>query len=502
MTESAAIHPLLFEIEELHPARSAGIIRLPELVGVPLTARVRRLIDHPHFQRLRNVRQLSLTYLVYPGAVHTRFEHSLGVLETGIRYLTALLTNRRALAFLKPIHRGDLESLLLAMLLHDIGHYPFAHLLEDLYAEVPDHIDLVRPFLTGEIGRRYPSLALPDKTPALGDLVARDWPHASIDDIAYFVSGARAESEVSSSISNGKALLRSVLDGPVDADKMDYLYRDSIHCGVPYGRFIDRDRFFQALTVAADRPDRIALHEKGRICVELFAYARSAMFSEVYWHHSSRAVTAMVNRAFREAVDGDASLDRNTLMDRLFGRSDEEVVQWLSGRSGGACGSLMADIRNRRPYKRLLVIQKPSNPALFDMLDRCKWDSAHDFGRLQAEFIRGLNEKKWLADALGREILPHEILIDVPHRRSGLADVPIIREHEDHYVEDESGQDVWNGIRNDFERWVRKIRVFCHPEIREAIRRKSGRRRPDATLANRLTNLLSGCAWRESQRTD
>ncbi len=493
------IPKLLTDIEELHPVRSAGVVRLPELIGVPFTDRVRRLVDHPHFQRLRKVRQLSLAYLVYPGAVHTRFEHSLGVLETTTRYLTALLTQPDCRFATDSITRGEVESLLLAALLHDIGHYPFAHLMEDLYGEVADHIDLVKPFLDGTIGDPYPSLTLPPGIPPLGEIIAEYWPNAALDDICYFVSGETGGNAYTGKELIRKSMLRSILDGSVDADKMDYLYRDSIHCGVPYGRFIDRDRFFQALTVSPERPDAIGIHEKGRISVELFAYARSAMYSEVYWHHSSRAVTAMLNRAFRESALGEPTLSHMELMNLLFGHSDEGVIRWLAGR-GDICGEIMQLLDERRLYKRLLVIHKPLSATLFEMLDRIKWDERYDFDRLQESFVEQINRRGLLAGLHRSPLQPHDILLDVPHRRSGLDNVVILREHDDRFIDDGEPVNVWNGIRQDFERWTRKIRVFCHPTLKASLNDSKSKTSENANLSERLMNLLSECAWRELQQ--
>lgn len=502
MTSIASIPKLLAEIEELHPVHSAGVVRLPELIGVPFSGRVKAVVDHPHFQRLRKVRQLSLAYYVYPGAVHTRFEHSLGVFETMTRYLTALLTSKGLTRLATPLTRTDVESLLVAALLHDIGHYPFAHLMEDLFSSVPDHVELVAPFLSGEIAARYPALALPDGTPSLGQVIAAQWPAVDLEAVSYYISGERgagirAESLARFASEPKHALLRSLLDGPVDADKMDYLYRDSLHCGVPYGRFIDRDRFFMALTLSPREPFGLAFDEKGRISVELFAYARSAMYSEVYWHHSSRAVTAMLNRAFRAAIAEGVLPDCERLMDLVFSRSDEDVVDWLARRGGEVCGEIMRLLGARRLYKRLVVIERRPHPTLFDMLERLKWEDKPAFARLEARFVARLNQSGLLAPILGRDLAAHEVLIDVPHRARGLSDVALLHEGQRLEASTAGENGVWHGIRNDFESYVRKIRIFAHPDLQAAFVNAGGRKRPDAGLEERLLNLLSECAFRE-----
>ena len=94
-------------------------------------------------------------------------------------------------------------------------------------------------------------------------------------------------------------LMRSVLSGPIDIDKMDYLDRDSLHCGVPYGRHFDKQRLIQSLLVN-EAGDGLALSAKGKTAAELMVFARYVMFSEVYWHHAVRSATAMFARSFFE----------------------------------------------------------------------------------------------------------------------------------------------------------------------------------------------------------
>ncbi|MFT5431128.1 MAG: HD superfamily phosphohydrolase, partial [Myxococcota bacterium] len=105
-------------------------VRIPELRDVRLTPRFRTIIDRPEFQRLRRVRQLGPTHLVYPGAMHTRFEHSLGAFGYGQRFVASLL---RHPALAASASEDDLLTVLAASLLHDVGHYPFAHNLEALH---------------------------------------------------------------------------------------------------------------------------------------------------------------------------------------------------------------------------------------------------------------------------------------------------------------------------------------------------------------------------------
>ena len=179
---------------------------------MPLTPRVRQLIDTADFRRLARISQLGLVSLVYPAAIHTRFEHSPGRLPAGPA-LPAAIGPRRAVrrAVGAP---EDAEVFIAAALLHDLGHWPFCHPIEDIrLPSVPSHELFANSFLLeGEIGRRA-AARLGHQSPRRGRPAER--------------KAARPRPA---------RILTSMLSGPIDIDKMDYLFRDSLHAGVPYGR--------------------------------------------------------------------------------------------------------------------------------------------------------------------------------------------------------------------------------------------------------------------------
>ena len=121
-------------------------------------------------------------------------------------------------------------------------------------------------------------------------------------------------------------LLGSILSGPIDIDKMDYLERDSRHAGVPYGRNYDKQRLIQSLTLDAAGTG-LAITAKGRTAAELMVFARYVMFSEVYWHHAVRSATAMLTRAFLE-------LHRSLPLDDLLTMGDADLVRAMQQAAG------------------------------------------------------------------------------------------------------------------------------------------------------------------------
>jgi HD superfamily phosphohydrolase len=147
------------DISELSQAgNSFGVIRIPTEQDIPFTPRVRAIIDTAEFQRLRHVTQLALASQVYPGATHTRFEHALGVYHNALRYLWQLGRDARFAEIISP---HDAEVLIVAALLHDIGHWPFCHPIEDMeLPQMPPHEVFAREFLKpdGELTQVLESL--------------------------------------------------------------------------------------------------------------------------------------------------------------------------------------------------------------------------------------------------------------------------------------------------------------------------------------------------------
>ena len=213
--------PSILDIPELADldARRA-LLRIPPELDVPLTPRVRQLIDTAEFHRLARISQLGLVGLVYPAANHSRFEHSLGVYGLALLYLRQLARDPH---FAATVDAAQAEVFIAAALLHDLGHWPFCHPIEDIHLpSVPAHESFANRFLLeGEVGDVLRSWKLdPRKVVALLSETPRD---------------------------AATRILGSMLSGPIDIDKMDYLFRDSLHAGVPYGRKFDQHRLLGSL---------------------------------------------------------------------------------------------------------------------------------------------------------------------------------------------------------------------------------------------------------------
>ncbi len=438
----------IYDIPELGRWRAAtGRVRIPPGVDVPLTDRVRRLIDSAPFRRLAHISQLGLVRLVYPAANHTRHEHSLGVFLAAIEYLDRLAADER---FAAAVSKKDAELLLASALVHDIGHWPFGHPIEDLeLPQMPSHEELAgREILCGEVAA-----------------VLRDEWHLDPARVANLVSG-NVESR-------GERILRSILSGPIDVDKIDYLMRDSLHAGVPYGRHFDRRRLVGSLCLN-EAGDALAITEKGKTAAEMMVFARYVMFSEVYWHHAVRSATAMLQRAFyclSSVVD----------IQQLLAMTEQPMIEALldAGRDLPA-GRLLDGVfgPKRALYKRLAQYSYFEEPDMYRRMARRPYAGLVSF----AEQIAAT-----LSQALAGEVAPHEVLVDAPPAKLEVDfDIEIFFAKQNVYRRlGDISPVVRTLAQEQFDNYVKRVRIFVHPSIAAAARKLPN-------LARRLSDSIEG----------
>ncbi len=261
-----------------------------------------RIIDTPAFQRLRHIRQLGLTHLTYPGAHHTRFEHSLGALYLADRMARAL-----------GLPEEEVSRVRLAALLHDVGHMPFSH----------DSDEVV--------------------SPKLGDHEARGARMVRASPIADILSEQEDPGRIASYMVGGS--FGQIIASDIGADRIDYLLRDAHYTGVAYG-LIDWERI---ITTILWQDGKMALSEGGLQAAESLILARFSMFHTIYYHHSVRIARLMVQQAMKEAMS-DASFDWEAAQED----GDGAMLERLSHRP--AARDWVERIHARRMFKRSAVI--------------------------------------------------------------------------------------------------------------------------------------------------
>ncbi len=307
----------------------------------------RDLLDTPAVQRLRRVRQLGTVNLVYPSANHTRFEHSLGVYHLSCE----------AIGHLDDVDDRSRQArrVKAAALLHDVGHGPFSHNLEELiYRRTGKYHDDVHELLAdGAVGETLRSYDLSPER--IADLVA------------------------------GEGRLGQLVSGELDVDRMDYLVRDAHHTGVPYGT-IDQERVLRGLSFA---DDRLVLADGNVATAESVLVARALMNATVYRHHVSRIAGATLERASERLLDG------TDLRVETFARmTDADLLDAL--RAHHATEEAARRLTERDLHKRAVWVDRDAVP------DRLVERDHEDVRELERE----------VADRAG--VAPTDVILDVP----------------------------------------------------------------------------------------
>ena len=299
-------------------------IRCPVHRFVTINDWEREIINEPVFQRLRRIRQLAWTDQVYPGAMHTRFEHSLGVLHIA-NLLYEAIRERSAEALKTELRynddglKRDRIIVRIAALLHDLGHSPFSHASEELFPAREDgasryaHEDYSAAIIRTKLRNVIEDHPL-NKNYGL-----------TADQVADLLEGKAS--------AGGALFWRELITGQIDADRMDYLLRDSLHCGVDYGRY-DLPRLVNTVQVIVSKDHggpRLGVSEGGVHAAEGLVLARYFMFTQVYFHKTRIAFNHHLQQAMAELLPGG-------LFPRPVGDELKEFLAWDDWRVLGALG--------------------------------------------------------------------------------------------------------------------------------------------------------------------
>ena len=355
-------------------------IRDPVWKNIYLSRALLEITKAQKFQKLNRIKQLGPAYLVYPGATHTRLNHSLGVFAIAHRLIKHLVAFREV----RDLSIQGVKSFLCAALLHDLGHFPFAHSFKDI--GIKSHEELTAEIILeseiADIIREYLQM---DPEPVA----------AIIDEKMLY----RGPVKVS--------FYRRLLSGVLDPDKLDYLNRDAYFCGVPYGV---QDVDFILGEIRPVQCREIAITEKGLSAVESLLFAKYLMYRSVYWHKTVRIATAMIKKAIVMGLR-DGIIEK----EQLYGLDDNEFYSLLS----------------RYDYSPFKLVDMVLKRKLYKLVYRAPFDENNKlYGDLTDMNIRTDYEKKLssaLAKISGRNVHESDIIIDIPEPISfetGLAVYP------------------------------------------------------------------------------
>lgn len=271
--------------------------------NLPLDPFEIEVLDYPQLQRLRRVKQLGFISLIYPGANHSRFEHSIGTM-----HLASKLADQLELS------KEDKDLVRIAGLLHDAGHGPFSHVSEAVLGVNHEEI----------------TAFVIEKT-SIHDKLSEKFDTKEIIDII-----------------NGEGKLGPIISGDLDMDRMDYLIRDSHYTGVAYG-VIDTERIISNLKLERE----LILDIKGVQAAESALTARYLMYPSVYQHHTTRIINAMFRRCLRDLINQD-----NLNPKDMYKYDDSDMIS-MCRHSEGLSREMMEKIDNRNLLKRAKVL--PAN---------------------------------------------------------------------------------------------------------------------------------------------
>ncbi|AEH06502.1 HD domain-containing protein [Methanothermococcus okinawensis] len=338
------------------------IIRDPIYADIPLNGSELSLIDTPEFQRLRNIKQTGLTCMVYPSANHTRFEHSIGTMHV-------------AGEISKNLEDVDRELIRIAALLHDIGHPPFSHTLEICGY---NHEYITR--------KKIKKMDFESYTP-----------NEVID------------------VLQSKGFEGALLSGDVDADRMDYLLRDSYHTGVAYGS-IDYARLIRCMVLLDDIRPKLGVLGKGLIAVESLLIARYQMYPTVYMHPTSRIAEIMLKNATIYGLN-----EKLFNLNDLSTMDDIDLVATLRRSSDEECNKLIKMLDKRHLFKNILTFRYD------DLTPEEKWLlinlNEEDVKQLEMELSEKLGTTVFLDIPDYPKINEHNVTVIIDNKRYKLDEI-------------------------------------------------------------------------------
>jgi len=380
------------------------------------------------FQELNGIKQLGPAYLVYPGATHTRLSHSLGTFHVAKQIIHSVIKRKNQSG---TIALEEVKAFLCAALLHDLGHYPFAHALKNL--DVENHEALTARLIFENPLSKIISAELGVDPRLVAAIIDTDLNYEGSAHIHFF---------------------RRLLSGVLDPDKLDYLNRDAYYCGIPYG-VQDVDFFLSEIIPSPHQG--IALRTKGLTAVEAILFSKYLMYKTVYWHKAVRIATAMIKKALvlglREGV---------LKKEDLYGLTDYGFYAKIEG-----CNfkpfALISHVLLRKLYKRVYHIPfdatDPTHKKLED-LSVCR-----DY---EAQLARRASE------ITGRTVEEDEIIIDIPEPISFEIDLPLYDEEHNEFIPFKQSKSVFSErIVTGFTDSLRFISLICKndPELIASLKK-------------------------------
>lgn len=387
-------------------------VKDPLWQNIPLTKELKALTEEKSVQKLARIKQNGPVYHIYPGSVHTRLSHSLGVYYLGREILLSLAKKSEVL----PFTETGIMSFLCACLLHDIGHFPYAHSLKEL--AIREHEEIAGDMICNDSDLR----TAVEKTGSSPEMVASiiDKDLLTGDDETLFY--------------------RNVLSGTLDPDKLDYLSRDAFFAGIPYGKQ-DTDFIISSLSFSKGR---LCLDKAALSNVEQILFSKYMMYKTLYWHKGVRSATSMIKKAILSAIE-----DETIKREDLYGLDDNELVLLCKEKKYKTQAlELVERVEHNNLFERKIVKDYVENGKIET---RCK----NIYERKTVE-----NEIYMLLKYKYPFLKPYEVIIDIPEPISFETHISII-DDENNVGDIQDDDMIFNlSVSQHFQNSLRKVGIF------------------------------------------
>jgi uncharacterized protein len=462
-----AHHFYPFGIAELgSPSTAPRNIVLPTGDTVPLVGLPERMVANRSFRRLATINQLSLLPFVYPGADYKRFVHALHTFELARRLVGQLLGTP---TFRQIFDETSVRQLLMVALAHDINHFPFLHIVQEARIDGLNNRAVTDIFCNGEATgeNQHGESSVYQLLEEAG--ISRD----------RFVALAYGDHEEQATPVD--QVINSMISSGADIDKMSYLSLDSLFTGVSFGQAVDTGTLFRAATLGSTEDGRfhLAFEESGLQAVENVFMTRFWNFRSIYWHHTNRALMAMVLHAVRRLFE-ERGRNINEYLTATKWEGDYGALRWLDQQYRSMFGqsSVLAElVESRRGiYRRLYTVRPTGGKATDDQLFRqVSALASADQGSYEQELALRTAVASRLAERYGVSAGEHDVLIDVPRRGS-------LNDPGDAYLVSRNSaarrlstvSEPIRMLQENYKQLTQRVRFFVAPHIADVIT-KEGR---------------------------
>lgn len=380
--------------------------------NIPFTTELKELLKVRNVEKLSRIKQNGPTYLIYPGSVHTRLNHSIGVYALSREILLSISRKNEEL----PLTEKGIMSFFCSALLHDIGHFPYAHSLKEL--SIREHEEIAATLILEDEELKTAVLRCKADPVMTGNIIDKDR-HTEDKETLFY---------------------RGILSGTLDPDKLDYLSRDAYFSGVPYGTQ-NTDYIIKSMDY---RDGELVLDEEALVSVEHVLFSKYMMYKTIYWHKGTRSATAMIKKALLSAIE-DGIITFNDLYlkdDDEFSRLEEEHLSYKPF-------SLLGMVKHGELLEKVFQSPITTYPELVEVarhLETRKDAEKRIYRRLKAYYP---------------QLEEYLVIIDIPEPIRFECDIRLLRK-DGSVSAPRKGESVFNSsIGSDFSSCLRTLSIFA-----------------------------------------